>query len=165
MIKNLDIVFERFSQTGLKLKPKKCQLFRKEVEFLGHIINENGVHTDPRKIQCIKEWPLPKNIKEVQSFLGLCSYYRRFIASYSHIAKPLSRLTEKNQKFEWTIECSEAFESLKHMLITAPILAHPDFSKPFILDTDASNQAIGAVLSQKFGDKERVIAYASRTLT
>ena len=165
MIKNLDIVFERFSQAGLKLKPKKCQLFRKEVEFLGHIINENGVHTDPRKIQCIKEWPLPKNIKEVQSFLGLCSYYRRFIASYSHIAKPLSRLTEKNQKFEWTTECSEAFERLKHMLITAPILAHPDFSKPFILDTDASNQAIGAVLSQKFGDKERVIAYASRTLT
>lgn len=165
MIQNLDLVLGRFAQAGLKLKPQKCQLFKKEVEFLGHVINEHGVHTDPRKIECIKNWPLPKDIKEVRSFLGLCSYYRRFIENYSHEAKPLNRLTEKYQKFNWTQECSDAFEKLKHMLITAPILAHPDFSKPFILDTDASNQAIGAVLSQKVGTNEKVIAYASRTLS
>ena len=165
MIKNLDMVLERFAQAGLKLKSQKCQLFKKEVDFLGHVINEQGVHTNPQKIECVMNWPLPKNITELRSFLGLCSYYRRFIANYSHVAKPLTRLTEKEQKFNWTTECSEAFDRLKHMLITALILAHPDFTKPFILDTDASNHAIGAVLSQKVGNKENVIAYASRTLS
>ena len=165
MINNLEMVLQRFEMAGLKLRPQKCQLFQKEVEFLGHIINESGVNTDPKKIECIAEWPIPRNVREVRSFLGLCGYYRRFIANYSHIAKPLTRLTEKDYKFNWTEECSEAFNSLKQMLITAPILAHPDFSKPFILDTDASDQAIGAVLAQRFDNKERVVAYASRTLT
>ena len=165
MIQNLELVLERFAQAGLKLKGQKCQLFKKEVDFLGYVIDEKGVHTDPRKIECIKSWPLPQNIKEVQSFLGLCGYYRRFIANYSHLAKRLTRLLEKGQKLNWTTECSEAFEKLKHLLITAPILAHPDFTQPFILDTDASNQALGAVLSQKIGGTERVLAYASRTLT
>ena len=165
MIQNLDTVLARFAQAGLKLKSQKCQLFKKEVDFLGHVINEHGIHTNPQKIECVKIWPTPNNITELRSFLGLCSYYRRFIANYSHVAKPLTRLTEKDQKFNWTSECSEAFGRLKHMLVTAPILAHPDFTKPFILDTDASNHAIGAVLSQKTGNEERVIAYASRTLS
>ena len=165
MISNLDTVLQRFVKSGLKLKPSKCQLFCKEVEFLGHIINENEVHTDPKKIACIADWPTPSSVKEVRSFLGLCSYYRRFIADYSHLAKPLTRLTEKNYKFNWTKECVEAFEKLKQMLTTAPILAHPDFSQPFILDTDASDLAIGSVLSQKIDNKERVLAYASRTLS
>ncbi|MCG8033694.1 MAG: DDE-type integrase/transposase/recombinase, partial [Candidatus Thiodiazotropha taylori] len=165
MIRNLDLVLDRFSKAGLKLKPKKCQIFRKEVEFLGHIVDEHGVSTDPGKIQCIKNWPEPSNLKEVRSFLGLCSYYRRFIADYSTIAKPLTRLTEKNKRFDWTTQCTEAFERLKNLLITAPVLAHPDFSKPFIIDTDASDEAIGAVLSQKIGSTEEVVAYANRTLT
>ena len=165
MIQNLDTVLERFAQAGLKLKSQKCQLFKREVDFLGHVINEHGIHTNPQKIECVKTWPTPKNITELRSFLGLCSYYRRFIINYSHVAKPLTRLTEKDQRFNWTTECSEAFGKLKHMLVTAPILAHPDFTKPFILDTDASNHAIGAVLSQKTGNEERVIAYASRTLS
>ena len=165
MIHNLDTVLARFAQAGLKLKSQKCQLFKREVDFLGHVINEHGIHTNPQKIECVKTWPTPKNISELRSFLGLCSYYRRFIANYSHVAKPLTRLTEKNQRFSWTSECSEAFDRLKHMLVTAPILAHSDFTKPFILDTDASNHAIGAVLSQKTGNEERVIAYASRTLS
>ena len=165
MIQNLDTVLARFAQAGLKLKSQKCQLFKREVDFLGHVINEHGIHTNPQKIECVKTWPTPKNITELRSFLGLCSYYRRFIANYSHVAKPLTRLTEKDQRFNWTSECSEAFDKLKHMLVTAPILAHPDFTKPFILDTDASNHAIGAVLSQKTGNEERVIAYASRTLS
>ena len=107
MIKNLDL--ERLTHAGLKLKPQKFQLFKKEVEFLGHVINEQEVYTDPRKIECIKSWHLPKNVKEVRSFLDFCSYYRRFIASYSHVAKPLTRLREKDKKFNWTLECSKAF--------------------------------------------------------
>ncbi|MCG8045580.1 MAG: RNase H-like domain-containing protein, partial [Candidatus Thiodiazotropha endolucinida] len=165
MIDRLELVLQRFSEAGLKLKPQKCQLFKEEVEFLGHVINAKGVSTDPKKIACIKDWPIPGCVKDVRSFLGLCGYYRPFISNYSHVAKPLTKLTEKDQKFSWTNECSEAFEKLKHMLMTAPVLAHPDFSKPFILDTDASNQAIGAVLSQKIENKERVVAYASRTLS
>ena len=165
MIQNLDMVFARLTEAGLKLQSKKCQLFKKEVEFLGHIINEQGVHTAPKKIECVKNWPLPHDIKDVRSFLGLCGYYRRFIADYSHVTKPLTRLLEKDQRFKWTAECSEAFNRLKHLLVTAPILAHPDFNQPFILDTDASNHAIGAVLSQRIDGKERVIAYASRTLS
>ena len=171
MIQNLDTVLARFAQAGLKLKSQKCQLFKREVNFLGHVINEHGIHTNPQKIECVKTWPTPKNITELRSFLGLCSYYRRFIANYSHVAKPLTRLTEKDQKFNWTSECSEAFGRLKHMLVTAPILAHPDFTKPFILDTDASNHAIGAVLSQKTGNEEHAfpptgfsVAWLGRTL-
>ena len=123
MIDRLELVLQRFSQAGLKLKPQKCQLFREEVEFLGHIINAQGVSTDPKKIACIKDWPIPRSIKDIRSFLGLCGYYRRFIANYSHVAKPLNKLTEKDQKFNWTHECLEAFEKL--MLMTAPVLAHP----------------------------------------
>ena len=165
MIKNLETVFKRFEDVDLKLKPRKCHLFRKEVEFLGHIINESGVGTDPKKIECIKNWPTPQSITEVRSFLGLCSYYRRFIHKYSEIAKPLTRLNEKGVKFLWTEDCEKAFSTLKHRLTTAPILRHPDFSKQFTLDTDASDNAIGAVLSQEVGGEEKVIAYASRTLT
>ena len=113
MINNLEMVLQRFEMAELKLRPQKCQLFQKEVEFLGHIINESGVNTDPKKIECIADWPIPRNVREVRSFLGLCGYYRRFIANYSHIAKPLTRLTEKDYKFNWTEECSEAFNSLK----------------------------------------------------
>ncbi|XP_053389322.1 uncharacterized protein LOC128552313 [Mercenaria mercenaria] len=131
------------------MKPKKCQLFKKEVEFLGHIINENGVGTDPTKIECIKQWPTPHNVTEIRSFLGLCGYYRKFILGYPQIARPLVRLTEKNTRFSWDTDCEESFKTLKNKLITAPILAHPDFSLPFILDTDACDYSIGAVLSQK----------------
>ena len=152
MIKNLDMLLERFAQAGLKLNSQKCQLFKKQVDFLGRVINEQGVHSNPQNIECVKNWPLPKNITELRSFLGMCSYYRRFIANYSHVAKLLTRLTEKDEKLNWTTECSEAFDRLKHMLVTAPILAHHDFTKPFILDTDASNHTIGAVLSQTVGN-------------
>ena len=120
----------------------------------------------------MKNWPTPTCVKEVRSFLGICSYYRRFIYQFSDVAKPLHKLTEKGQTFSWTDECMQAFEMLKQKLemlkqklTEAPILAHPDFEKEFILDTDASDVAIAAVLSQKFDGKEHVIAYASKTLS
>ena len=134
MIKNLGVVFERLQQSGLKLKARKCQLFGKEVEFLGHIISEKGVETDPSKPQCIEMWPTPKNVKDVRAFIGLCRYYRRFVYRFSEIAKPLHKLTEKIKPFIWTEECSKAFETLKKKLVEAPVLIHPDFTKSFKLE-------------------------------
>ena len=165
MIANLSEVFERFKTAGLKLKARKCTLFANEVEFLGHVVSSDGIKTDPKKTEAVKNWPTPTCVKEVRSFLGICSYYRRFIYRFSDVAKPLHRLTEKGQAFVWTDECKMAFDTLKQKLTEAPILAHPDFEKEFILDTDASDVAIAAVLSQKIDGKEHVIAYASKTLS
>ena len=161
----LEIVLQRLRSAKLKLKPKKCHLFQTQVLYLGHVVSENGVHTDPEKTEKVNNWPQPKTPTEVRSFLGLASYYRRYIEGFSSIAKPLTALTEKDRNFNWTPECEEAFRLLKHKLVTAPILAYPQISEPFILDTDASNYAIGAVLSQNQDGDERVIAYASRTLS
>ena len=165
MVKNLDEVFSRLQQAGLKLKARKCHLFAQRVEFLGHIISEEGVSTDPKKTECIRNWPIPSTVKEVRSFLGFCSYYRRFIFRFAEIAKPLHKLTEKSERFKWTEECLEAFRNLKSKLINAPILAHPDFSRSFILDVDACDQSIGGVISQVINGEERPVALASRTLT
>lgn len=164
-LNRLEIVFQRLRDAKLKLKPKKCHLFQKEVLYLGHVVSEHGVHTDPSKIEAVKTWPTPKNQTDVRSFLGLASYYRRYITKFSHVAKPLTALTEKNTSFIWTEECENAFTTLKGRLMTAPILAYPKIGQPFILDTDASNYAIGAVLSQEQEGSERVVAYASRTLS
>ena len=165
MVNNLDLVLNKLNEANLKLKPRKCKLFAKEVEFLGHITSEAGIKTDPKKIEVVTTWPKPENVQHVRAFVGFCSYYRRFIEKFSEIAKPLRKLTEKNQPFLWSPECDKAFETLKKRMVESPILAHPDFTKPFVLDTDASDTAIGGVLSQNIDGKERVIAFASRTLT
>ena len=165
MVENVGRVLDRFRDAGLKLKARKCCLFARKVEFLGHIVSSEGIRTDPKKTESIKNWPTPKCTRDVRSFLGLCSYYRRFIFQFAETAKPLHRLSEKNQKFIWTQDCSKAFETLKKKLTEAPILAHPDFNEKFILDTDASDMAIAAILSQKLNGQEHVIAYASRTLS
>ena len=136
------------------------------MEFLGHIVSAEGVQADPSKTEKIAQWPTPTSIWEVQQFLGLANYYRRFVKDFAAIAKPLHRLTEKTAKFEWTNECQTAFEEIRRRLVTAPILAFPDYERAFILDTDASDIGIGAVLSQVQEDgSERVIAYVSRVLT
>ena len=160
----LGIVFQRLRQAGLKLKAKKCHLFRESVLYLGHVVSREGVATDPEKIRVVKEWPTPTNAKEVQSFLGLASYYRRFIAGFANIARPLHRLTGKSHTFAWSADCEDAFQELKKRLQESPILAYPDPKEEFILDTDASNEGIGAVLSQVINGKEKVISYASRAL-
>ena len=165
MMANLKSVFKRLSTAGLKLKAKKCSLFAKEVEYLGHIISMKGVSTDPIKVETVHNWTEPMSGKELRSFLGLCSYYRRFIKDFATVVKPLHKLTGKDSKFVWTKECQESFDTLKERLTKSPILAYPDFKQPFILDTDASEYDIGAVLSKKQGGAERVFAYSSRTLT
>ncbi len=165
MITKLETVFQRFRGANLKLKPSKCALFRKEVKYLGHVVSSSGIHTDPDKVKDIREWPTPKCQKDVRSFLGIASYYRRFIEEFGKIAHPLHQLTEKKAIFRWTPECEQAFNTLKHKLTSAPILAFPTPHDLFVLDTDASGYALGAVLSQIQDGVERVIAYSSKSLT
>ena len=165
-LQNIRVVLERLRQAGLKLHPTKCHFGKKQVTFLGHIVSEDGVATDPQKISKVASWPVPISQHKVRQFLGLASYYRKFIKGFATVAKPLHRLTEKTAVFKWTTDCQVAFEKLRQQLVSPPILAFPDYQKPFILDTDASNLGIGAVLSQVQDDgQERVIAYGSRVLS
>ena len=159
-------VLEQFRQLGLRLKLSKCDFFQQQVKYLGHIISREGIATDPAKTEKVSKWPTPMSKKETQQFLGLASYYRRFVNDFAHIARPLHRLTERNASFIWTDECQAAIHELRKRLCSTPVLAYPDFSRSFILDTDSSNIGIGAVLSQVDKDgQERVIAYGSRALT
>ena len=165
-LSNLGTVLSRLRQAGLKLQPAKCKLCQKEVRFLGHVISENGIATDPEKTAVIATWPVPESKKNIKQFLGLANYYRRFIKDFGTTAKPLQRLLEKNIAFEWTQQCQGAFDHLRKCLMTTPILAFPDHSRHFMLDTDASDTGIGAILSQVQDDGgEAVIAYASRSLS
>ena len=164
-LENLEIIFERLRSANLKLKPKKCVLFQNEVSFLGHIVSADGVRCNPDKISAIESWPIPTSVSDVRSFLGISSYYRRFIPDFSSVAYPLTRLTQKNRQFEWTDECETAFLTLKRLLTTAPILSYPSRDDMFVLDTDASAFGVGAVLSQIQDGQEKVIAYGSKTLS
>ena len=162
---NLEAVLSRIRAAGLKLKPSKCNLARKEVEYLGYCVSAKGVATDPKKVTAIKAFPVPLDVRSLRSFLGLLSYYRRFIPNFSIIANPLFVLTRKDVPFQWTTECQESFDNLKDILTSATILAFPDFKEDFLLETDASGTGLGAVLSQKQPNGQiRPIAYASRTL-
>ncbi|KAJ8349017.1 hypothetical protein SKAU_G00276060 [Synaphobranchus kaupii] len=152
------------ARRGLRLNPKKCQLLRRETAFLGHIVSERGVATDPSKVAAVRDWPVPGNVGELRSFLGLASYYRRFVQDFATLASPLHRLTDKCQPFVWQEGQSMAFDQLRAALTEAPVLAYPDAQRPFIVDTDASNTVVGAVLSQEDEDGERVVAYYSRAL-
>lgn len=163
-VSRLSEVFKRLRKAHLKIQPDKCEFLRKEVAYLGHVITPEGVKPNPSKVECIKNFPMPKNAKEIKSFLGLCGYYRRFIANFAKISKPLTRLLQKNIEFKFDEECRKAFEILKEALMTSPILIYPNFEEPFILTTDASAFAIGGVLSQGHIGKDLPIAYASRTL-
>ena len=163
-LERLEIVFDRLLRAGLKIKPVKCSFFRRSVAFLGHIVSDEGIETDPVKVQTVVDWPVPTSVSEVRSFLGLASYYRRFVKDFSKLAAPLNALTQKNRKFEWTEETQKSFEALKAALTSPPILAMPRDEGLFTLDTDASYGQIGAVLSQQQDGVERVIAFGSRSL-
>ena len=164
MFERLEMFFQRLRSANLKLKPSKCKLLRKELPFLGYIVSDKGVKTDPEKIKMVVEWPVPTNVSEVRSFLGLCSYYRKFVHNFASTAAALHALTGKNVLFRWTTECQAAFDGLKEKLTTSPILSMPRDDCEYVLDTDASDKSIGAVLSQHQDGQERVIAYSSRLL-
>ena len=163
-LKRLQEVFERFRGANLKLNPKKCQLFKKEVQYLGHVVSQTGVHTDPDKCVAVRDWPVPVDKAQLRSFLGLCTYYLRFVRQFATIAAPLHNLTKEGKQFVWDTDCQKGFETLKGELMSSPVLAYPDPEKPYTLDTDASNCGVGGVLSQQIEGEERVIAFYSRAL-
>jgi hypothetical protein len=160
----LEEVLDRLITAGLKVKPSKCQLARRAVTFLGHVVSENGVSTDPAKVEAVESWPSPGTVTEVRSFLGLAGYYRAFVPGFATIAKPLSSLAEKGRVFKWDEGCEEAFRELKRLLTAAPVLAFPHAEGQLVLDTDASDTGLGVVLAQDQGEGERVLAYGSRAL-
>ena len=165
-ISNLNAVFQRLREANLRLKPSKCSFLQRKVCYLGHIVSSEGISTDPAKTDKVRNWPCPTNVKEVQQFLGFSNYYRKFIKNFATIAKPLYQITERKGTFKWTAACQEAFDTLRIQLSTAPMLAYPDYTRPFILDTDASDVGMGGVLSQVGEDGyERVIAFGSKLLS
>ena len=164
-LQHLRQIFDRLKDAGLKLNPEKCMFASTELAFLGHIISKEGIRTDPAKIDKVRDFPQPKNLTQLRGFLGLASYYRRFIKDFYKIANPLNKLLRKNTSFNWTDTQQQAFDHLKNCLISSPILTYPKWDCPFLLFTNASTFAFGAVLSQKDEEgNERVVAYASRSL-
>jgi len=165
-LKDLRQVFTIFRQANLRLKAKKCSFMSKRVVFLGHVITPEGRFPNPKNVEKLLNFKVPTTLKELQSFIGLCSYYRSYVKKFSDIAHPLIELTKKGEtkKIQWSQEAQAAFDLLKKHLTTEPILAHPLFELEFILQTDASGHSLGAVLSQIQKGKEVAIAYASRHL-
>ncbi|KAD4586096.1 hypothetical protein E3N88_23697 [Mikania micrantha] len=157
---HLRLVLELLKKEQLYAKFSKCDFWIREVQFLGHVVNEQGIHVDPAKIEAIKNWEAPKTSTEVRQFLGLAGYYRRFIEGFSKIAQSLTSLTHKDKKFDWGDKQEVAFNLLKQKLCTAPILSLPEGCDDFVVYCDASKQGLGCVLMQR----EKVIAYASRQL-
>lgn len=164
-LEHLELVISRVEGAGMKLKPSKCQFVRQEVEYLGHIITPEGLKANPKLVDAVNQFLSPKDVHGVRRFLGMASYYRRFIRHFAKLAEPLHHLTGKDVPFQWTPACQEAFDALKAKLTVAPVLAYPAFDQDFVLETDASIHGLGAVLSQCFDGKSHPVAYASRALS
>ncbi|KAG5235399.1 Retrotransposon protein, Ty3-gypsy sub-class [Salix suchowensis] len=157
---HLRVVLQTLRENKLYAKLDKCEFWLKEVVFLGHMISAEGIFVDPRKVEAVLKWERPTNMTEIQSFLGLAGYYRRFIEGFSTITSPLRRLTRKEVKFVWSEECEGSFQELKKRLTFAPVLALPLGTEGFVVYSDASKRGLGCVLMQH----GCVIAYASRQL-
>ena len=157
---HLRLVLQRLREHQLYAKLSKCEFWLPQVAFLGHIVGKDGILVDPSKIEAVKNWPRPASVSEVRSFLGLASYYRRFVEGFSKIAVPLTELTRKSMRFSWSDRCEASFQELKQRLITTPVLSLPRENGKFVVYCDASKMGLGCVLMQE----GRVIAYASRQL-
>ena len=157
---HLKIALEILRKEKLYAKFSKCEFWLREVQFLGHVVNHEGIKVDPAKIEAILNWERPKTPTEVRSLMGLAGYYRRFVQDFSKIATPLTKLTRKNEKFEWNDKYEASFQELRQRLVTAPVLALPDDKGDFVIFSDASLKGLGCVLMQH----GKVIAYASRQL-
>jgi len=155
--------FRRLRDAHLRLNPDKCKFCVDQLRYLGHIDRER-IRTDPEKVSAVANWPEPRTVKQIRQFIKMASWYRRFIVNFSTITVPLTKLTKKNARWVWGPDQSEAFLTIKEKLTSAPVLACPDFTRRFHLQTDASTSGLGAVLTQQYDDGERVVAYVSRTL-
>ena len=170
---HLDQVFSLLARDGLKMKTTKCEFFKGKLEYLGFIVSREVVAPNPSKVESILKYPEPNNVKELQSFLGLASYYRKFIRAFAEKAHHLTMLTRKDIAWEWGDAQRDAFSCIKQCLVSEPVLGYPDFTREFIIHTDASGFGIGAVLAQmqrpphdseESDDREVVIAYSSKHL-
>jgi len=163
-LKDVETVFDRLAEANLQLKPTKCNFFQKELVYLGHLVTAEGLRPDPLKVKAILEMETPNDATDVRSFIGMTGFYRSYIDSFAKTCEPLYKLTRLEEKFKWENGEVKAFEMLKTALSNAPILSHPNFDHPFIIETDASLKGLGAVLIQRYGGKTHVIQYISRTL-
>ena len=171
-LRRLKGVFAKLDKAGLKLKPSKCEFFKTKITYLGHIVSSKGIEMDPKKIEAVKNWTVPKTVTNVRSFLGFTNHYRRFIKGDANVARPLNLLVSgdnanhKKAQIEWTEESQVAFNKLKELCTSTPILAYANYQKPFQLQTDASNLGLGAVLYQRDENgHQRLIAFASQSLS
>jgi hypothetical protein len=153
-LENLEAVLEAICKAGLKLKPSKCHFAQSSVDFLGFTISDSGLAPDSKKVEAISRYPTPKDLTELRRFLGVASYYRRFISGFSDIASPLNRITQKDMPFVWDENCENAFQTIKEQLMSSPVLAFPEPNGDYILYTDASDVGVGAVLVQEDGEGE-----------
>ncbi len=159
-------MMKRLQDVGLKLKLTKCEFLKPRIKFLGHQVDEQGIHTVDEKTVAVAKFPQPKTVENVRSFLGLAGYYCPFIKNFATRANPLTQLLKKEAPFHWGSKQKSSFKDLKHALTHAPVLAFPNFDDPFVILTDASGVGIGAVLMQTDGaGKQHVIPFASRALT
>ena len=164
-IERLRLVFDRFHAQNLKINPEKPNIFRMQVQFHGHIVSKDGLQVHPSKVEAFHNIPVPKSQTEVQSFLGLASYYRSFVSKFAEIARLLHKASEILMKFEWTTAAQDSFKSMKMKVTSTLILAFPCLKQLFILYTDASQFAMGEVLAQMHDGKERSICHASESLS
>jgi transposase InsO family protein len=164
-LKHLRIVLDRLRDAGLTVKPDKVVFATQEISFLGHLVSASGVRIDPERTRAIRDFPSPRDVKGVSRFIGMANFYRQFIPHFADVAAPLNKLRKKGAKFEWGTPQEGAFQFLKEAISKPPVLRMADFSKPFVLQTDASGVALGAVLSQEVNGIRQPVAYASRTLT
>jgi hypothetical protein len=162
-IQHVRKVLQRLRENNLFCRPKKCFFFKKEIEYLGHIISPGKVAMDPKKVAAVQEWPAPQKKKQLQAFLRFANFYRRLVGRFSETARPMTQLLRKDQKWDWGPKQQEAFDKLKRSFVEAPVLRMPDLQKPFVVECDASDFAMGAVLSQKQDDgKTHPVAYFSK---
>ena len=164
-VKHVRLVLETLQKHQLYCKPSKCLFGATETLYLGQCITGSTIAPDRKKLQAVKNWPVPRNVSQVRSFLGFANYFRRFVCHYAELAKPLDQITGRLSVFSWNEERQQAFEDIKSALITAPVLHLADVSKPFRIHTDTSDIALGAVLLQEYDDNWHPVAYASRKLT
>ena len=162
---HLRLVFDALLKEKLYLVPEKCSFFQTEVPFLGYVLSDKGLAMDPAKVKSVVDWPVPKTLKEVQGFMGLANFCRKFIKDFAEVAGPMLHLSKNCVKFVWTPECQESFDTLKRKFVEYLVLHNPDPTKPYVVEADASNFAIGATILQEFEDGWHLVAYMSRRMT